>query len=532
MTSRPVRVLRLTGLAVAAGLALTACSVGSEASAPSPTATGAPVNPNPAADAVAEVTRAHVDAAIEDLPASVESAMTETGTPGIAVGVVYDGEVLFVDGFGVRDLESGDAVDADTVFALASVSKSLSASVIARAMDEGIVTWDTPIAEHLEGFTLSDAYAGAHVTIGDMFAHRSGLYEHAGDELEELGYGRDDVIERLRVIPLEPFRAVYHYGNFDITAAGEAAARAAGEDWADLAERLVLSPLGMDSTSFRYADLEARDDRALGHMMIDGDWVVSPQQRQPDAQAPAGGASSSVADMTIWLQMLLASGEHDGEPFVSAESLLPAMSPQMPTGLPDALGSRAGMYGYGFNVSTTAGGLVDVSHSGAFALGAGTVVKMLPREGLGIVVLSNGAANGVPEAIAARFTDIAQYGQRRADWFTIYTDALAGLTAPTGELVGAEAPRDPAAPAELSNYEGVYANDYFGPATITADDEGLVLSLGPAGRWPLEHWDGDVFVFRLDGENATPGSISQATFRGDALVLEYFDKHGLGTFTR
>ena len=60
----------------------------------------------------------------------------------------------------------------------------------------------------------------------------------------------------------------------------------------------------------------------------------------------------------------------------------------------------------------------------------------------------------------------------------------------------------------------------------------MVPLLGPTGRWPLEHWSGDVFVFRPTGENANPGTVSQATFDDGTLVLEYFDTHGLGRFTR
>ncbi|MFB7890901.1 serine hydrolase [Microbacterium sp. NPDC056044] len=518
----------------AAGLivaAVTGCTFAEASSAPTPNPAPT-VNPDPGADALATVTRAQVDAAVDDLAASVETAMDASGTPGIAVGVVYQGEVLYADGFGVRDLDSGDAVDADTVFPLASVSKSIGASVVARAVDEGYVSWDTPLAEHLDGFTLSDPYVGSHVTIADMYAHRSGLYKHAGDELEEIGFDRATILERLGLIPLAPWRATYAYGNFDITAAGEAVATAAGEDWADLSDRLVYEPLGMTSTSSRYAELESRDNRALGHMQLDGEWVVTPDQRQPDQQSPAGGVSSSVTDLTTWLSMLLASGEHDGEPFIEASSLLPAMSPQIVGSPPTSLGARAGYYGYGFNVGTTAGGLVDVNHSGAFLLGTGTVFKLLPGAGLGIVVLSNASANGVPEGIAARFLDIAQYGAERRDWLPLFMQVFAGESAPFGSLVGETAPTDPDPAQALEAYTGEYGNDYFGPATVALVGDELQLSLGPTGRWALEHWSGDEFVFRPFSENAPPGSISTATFDGGTLVLEYFDQHDLGTFTR
>lgn len=491
------------------------------------------VDENPAADAVAHVTTEHVEAAVADLPDAVRAAMDATGTPGIAVGVVHDGEVIFSEGFGVRDVVSGEPVDSETVFALASVSKSIGSTVVARAIDEGLVAWDTPVSENLDGFALSDPYVTENLTIADMYAHRSGLYEHAGDELEEIGFDRAQIIERLRHIPLEPWRAVYHYGNFDITTAAESVARAAGDDWAALSERLVYAPLGMTSTSSRFADLEARANRALGHVRVDAVWEVTPEQRQPDAQSPAGGVSSNIDDMTTWITMLLAAGEHDGERFVSEEALLPAMSPQMVMGAPNAWGARPGYYGYGWNVGTTVGGLVDVNHSGAFALGTGTVVKMLPGADLGIVVLSNASANGVAEGIANRFMDTAQFGDERRDWIAFFMGVFEQMAAqPDGELAGQEAPAGASPAADLGSYAGEYANEYFGPARISVQADDLILELGPSGRWELEHWDGDTFVFRPTGENANPGALSQATFDGDVLVLEYFDKHGLGTFTR
>jgi CubicO group peptidase (beta-lactamase class C family) len=232
--------------AVATVLLLVGCTtpISSPARSPEPSATAAQ---DPRSDAVSEVTQAQVDAAIADLPNSVQAAMQASGTPGIAVGVVWNGELVFAEGYGVRNVDTGDPVDPDTVFPLASVSKSLAATTVARVIDEGTLTWDTPVVTNLPEFALSDPYVGEHVTIADMFAHRSGLYEHVGDELEEIGYDRAAIIERLRLTPLEPWRATYHYGNFDLTTAAESVARAKGEDWAALSDRVLYQPLGMTS---------------------------------------------------------------------------------------------------------------------------------------------------------------------------------------------------------------------------------------------------------------------------------------------
>src|SRR5690349_12128526 len=124
MSGNKRRVVSAVGAAVLILSAATGCTFAdtSTEAAPSPAQT---VNPDPGADALATVTRAQVEAAVDDLPSAVEAAMDASGTPGVAVGVVYQGEVLYADGFGVRDVDSGRPVDAETVFALASVSKSI-----------------------------------------------------------------------------------------------------------------------------------------------------------------------------------------------------------------------------------------------------------------------------------------------------------------------------------------------------------------------------------------------------------------------
>ena len=188
------------------------------AGTPGSTSDAVPATDDPRVDSLARVTDAPIDAAVADIDASVKAAMDATGTPGVAVAVVHGGETIFARGYGVRDLDTGAPVDENTVFAMASVSKSIGATVIARAIDAGVVTWDTPVQENLPSFALSDPWVSQNLTIADLYAHRSGLFEHAGDELEEIGYDRAQVLERLRLVPLEGFRTHYAYGNFDITA--------------------------------------------------------------------------------------------------------------------------------------------------------------------------------------------------------------------------------------------------------------------------------------------------------------------------
>ena len=468
-----------------------------------------------------------VENAVGKLDGIADELMSKSGIPGLAVAVVHGGKTVYAKGFGVKDNRAGDGeankVGLDTVFQLASVSKPLSATVVAHQVSQNAVGWDTPVAGLLPWFALSDPAVTRMVTVGDLFSHRSGLPDHAGDKLEDIGYDRRAVLERLRQLPLDPFRIHYAYTNYGLTAAAEAVAAKAGEPWDQLGRDALFEPLGMSSTSYRFADYEARKDRAVGHIRIDGGYQPK-FVRDADQQAPAGGVSSSVNDMTHWLQLVLANGSYQGRQLVDPKALLPALTPQVTSSPPSEPAMRTGSYGFGFNVGTTSAARVQLSHSGAFQLGAGTNVLFLPSADVAIVALTNATPSGVPEALTAEFADLVQFGEVREDWYGLYHPALSELSDPVGALVGKQPPAQPAPAQPLSAYTGTYRNDYWGPAVVAEKDGKLTLTLGPRGDTvELKHWDGNVFTFTQITENSPPGSISQATFDGAKLTLEYYD---------
>jgi CubicO group peptidase (beta-lactamase class C family) len=520
--------------ALGAGLAAT---LATKASAAVPATLIDPALP-PSETAGVPVPPGQIDHAIMQLDGLAEKLLRRAGIPGMAVAVVRNGKTVYAKGFGVRQIGHAAAVDRDTVFQLASLSKSISATVVAHQIGRGGIAWNTPIIKHLPWFALSDEWVTQHVTIGDMFAHRSGLRDHAGDDLEDLGYDRREALERLKWLPLASFRDHYAYTNFGLTAAAEAVAVAAGTDWATLSDAALYQPLGMSSTSSRFADFQSRPNRATGHIRVGERWEAK-YQRRPDAQSPAGGVSASVDDMAKWMAMVLQGGQHDGEVLIAPEALLPAMTAQVISDHGAAVTARPGLYGYGFGVGTQPTGRVTISHSGAFALGAATNFVAVPSLGLGIVVLSNAFPVGAVEALSASFVDLAQFGMVTRDWFAAYSKLMVGLTAPFGALSGKAPPASPSPPADLQSYAGVYDNAYYGPAVILRSDSGLVLKIGPEGsQYPLRHWDGSVFAYTPSGENASDGSVSAVTFtapsgsRASALAIEFYAESGRGEFIR
>ncbi|MDG2989722.1 serine hydrolase [Candidatus Synechococcus calcipolaris G9] len=487
------------------------------------------------------ITLARVKNALPQFETLVNDTLLRTQVPGLAIAIVYEDEVIYLQGFGVREVNQPEAVDIDTLFQLASVSKPIASTVMAALVSDGTIQWDDPIQRHDPNFAMNESFVSQSVTLRDMFSHRSGLPVYGGDRLEDIGFSQAEVIRRLRFLPLDNrFRATYAYTNFGLTAAAVAAAKSRGQSWEDLSRTRLYQPLGMTRTSSRHADFLADPNRVKNHRQRGDRWVVSPEQRNPDAQTPAGGVSSSIRDLAQWMRLQLNQGQFQGRQIMTADALAETHRPQMISQAPaNPSQDRAGFYGLGWNVSYPTSDAVRLSHSGGFLLGAATVVVLVPQEKLGIAVLSNAAPIGVPEALAASFLDIVNEGQPQQDYVALFADLFKILFAPPYGEGRTYTPPDNALPAKPGDrYVGIYKNDYVGPIAVEKMNGDLTLYLGPNRMaFPLRHYSGNTFSYQPTGENAY--GPSAVTFRfalesqpASHVTIENLDVYGQGTFAR
>ncbi|MDQ2860951.1 MAG: serine hydrolase [Pseudomonadota bacterium] len=492
-------------------------------------------NPAPAKTTV---TAQAVSAAVAKVQALAGQAIKDRAVPGVAVAVVFDDKLVWSGGFGVRDTAGAAPVDADTVFQLASVSKPLASTVVAELVGEGKISWDSKISDLDPGFQMADPWVTREVTLADLFSHRSGLPDHAGDLLEDMGYSRAEFLRRLRYQKGGgAFRDSYAYTNFGLTEAGVAAAGAYGLTWEDASQAKLYGPLGMTSTSSRFADFLSRPDRARGHVKVNGQWVAK-YQREPDPQSPAGGASSSVNDMAKWMRLQLADGRFEGRQVVDAKALAETHAPQARSGTNHLTGAPA-FYGLGWGVSYDGEGRLRLSHSGAFSTGASTAVSLVPAEHLGVVVLTNAAPVGVAEGLTFAFMDQALYGRQTQDWAALFAKVFADLASP-GVSTGVDYSKPPAKPSPAlaeAAYLGTYANDYFGDVRVIDQAGRLAMVMGPdKTTFPLTHFDRDTFTHETVGENAVGPSGVTFTLgpdgRATAVTVENLNSHDDGVFPR
>ena len=460
--------------------------------------------------------------------------------PGLSVAVVHRDGLVHLAGYGVRQMGNETAsVGEDTVFQLASLSKPLCATVVAALVGRGHVTWDTRIAEIDPGFRLHEAYPTAEVTVRDLLAHRSGLPGNAGNDLEGLGFSRDDILRRLHYLkPTSSFRSAFDYSNFGLTAGGVAAAKAAGHTWEDAAEGLLYSRLGMTSTSSRHRDFLNRNDRASLHVPVDGEWKAL-TTRDPDPQSPAGGASSTARDLAKWMRLELANGRFNGEPIVDEAAIVETHRPLVDRGVHPIYGAPS-FYGLGWNVEFRSYGTVW-GHAGAFSQGARTLVALVPSQQLGIVVLTNAFPTGVPEGLADTFLTKVFAGDTTRDSLGEWNKVYASMFGPAIDAARAKYDSPPAntSPAlAASAYTGTYANEYLGRAVIAESGGTLTLKLGPANEksFTLRHFDGHVLVYHPYEE--TPQLPVAATFeigsdnRATRLTLDDLNDNGQGVLAR
>ena len=489
-----------------------------------------------AAPEQSHVTSEQVTHAVQEVEKLAQKQIDQNAVPGLAIAIVFQDKVVYAKGFGVRDINTKTPVDADTVFQLASVSKPIGSTVVAELVGEGKITWDSKLNALDPTFEMFDPWVTREITVRDMYAHRSGLPDHAGDLLEDIGFTRSEILFRLRYQrPDSSFRSHYAYTNFGMTEGAVAAVKPYRLEWEEACAQKLYKPLGMTSTSSRYADFTARQNKALGHVQVNGKWVQK-FKRDPDAQSPTGGVSSSVNDVAKWIRLQLANGKFDGKQIVGEKPLAETHHPHMLTGF-NPFTNMPSFYGLGWNVSYDEQGRLRLNHSGGFDLGAAAYVNLIPAEQLGIVVLSNGYPMGIPEALGTIFSDIALYGKPTQDWFPLYKQRYSN-PATTGTVLGFDYSKPPASAAPaLKNgaYLGNYANDFFGDIAIVEKDGGLAIVEGPKKlTFPMKHYDRDTFTYDTIGENAVGQSGITFTIGSDGqaaqVVVENLNVHGRRNF--
>ncbi|HLG17003.1 MAG TPA: serine hydrolase [Blastocatellia bacterium] len=443
-----------------------------------------------------------------DLDGYAAQVLKEFEVPGLAVAIVKDGKVVLAKGYGVRKLGDASPVDTQTLFGIASNTKAFTAAALAMLVDEGKISWDDAVIEHLPSFQMYDPYVTRELTIRDLLTHRSGLGLGAGDLLffPPSTYSREEIIRRLRFVkPATSFRSKYAYDNVLYLVAGEVIHSVTVKSWDDFVKERIFAPLGMTASNTSVSALRPGDNFATPHARAEGR-VFAIEPSNLDNNAPAGSINSNVAEMAKWMIVQLDGGlirdsnrrlfsERQSREMWSAQTILPLGDPPP---LLAALKANFAAYGLGWGL-TEYRGHKTVSHTGGLP-GYVSRVTLVPDMKLGIVVLTNQEAGAAFQALTYHTLD-HYLGASETDWITAYQTLTKQGEARAAEVEKkAKAARatDSRPSLDLSRYAGRYRDAWYGDVTISLENGKLVLrfSHSPALVGDMEHWQYDTFIAR------------------------------------
>ncbi|MBA2629729.1 MAG: beta-lactamase family protein [Thermoleophilaceae bacterium] len=416
-------------------------------------------------------------ARVAELGGFVERAMKSTGVPGVAVGLVQDGKVVFADGFGTRELGGNEKVDASTLFMIASNTKAMTTLMLAKLVDEEKVTWETPVTSVLPSFRLGSAATTGQVKVKHLICACTGLPRQDYEWLFQFeGVTPDSALATLATMqPTSGFGEMFQYSNPLAGAAGFAGGHVAypglelGAAYDSAMQRLVFDPLGMKATTFDYA-VALRGNHAMPHSPdVDGapTHAVMELNYSIIPMRPAGAAWSNVRDVLAYVTMELAEGAlPDGRRYISREALLERRAAQVPIG-------KNATYGMGLQVDTTYG--VWVVHHGGDMIGFHSDMMWLPGHGVGAVVLTNGDPGWIVRTqFRRRLLEVLFDGRPEAD------DQVAAQGKTYYEQLAAERKllTVPADPAEAGKLAARYHNDALGDITVSRDRDATIFDFG------------------------------------------------------
>jgi CubicO group peptidase (beta-lactamase class C family) len=412
--------------------------------------------------------------------AVVEKALSTFYTPGMAVGVVHQGKVIFLEGIGLRDIAKKHRVNSDTYFRLASTSKAFTAAAIGILVDKGKLNWTDKVTQHLPGFQMQDAWVTREFTIKDLLVHHSGLVGGAGDSMiwpEPSGFSRAEVVNNLRYLsPATSFRTEYAYSNVLYITAGEIVAEVSGMSYGDFIQQHIFAPLDMTCFAGEVPKVTLTNAAmSYAHNDKKGIYAVprnSIQQTQQMSVA-AGGIVCNAQSMTKWVKALLSP---EILPF-SMDVLNAIWSPETILNISENEeewdNTLFKTYGLGWRIADMQGYKL-ISHTGTLS-GYQAYVALLPELEVGVVVLNNGSNYGartsVMQHILKSFIPRAKLPEDSpSDWVQALVEHQAREEA--DYLANYEPVREASVPMQISNKQiiGTYQDEWFGSMIISGLD--------------------------------------------------------------
>jgi CubicO group peptidase (beta-lactamase class C family) len=470
-----------------------------------------------------------MDRKLKDLDAYYEQALDDWNVPGMAVAIVKDGEIIFSKGYGTLNVNTGEKVDGNSLFAIASNTKAFTATALAILVDEGKINWTDRVRDYLPWFELYDPYVSDNFTIRDLLTHRSGLKTFSGDLI---WYGtklsREEVVRNAKYLePTFGFRGGWGYSNIMYIAAGLIIEEVTGQSWDEFIKDRILDPLHMDRTISSTKLLPGVENVSSPHNDFE-DGLITIEWLNWDNVAPAGSIISSANDVSKWLIFNMNKGvTPEGDTLVSAwrfEEMWTAVNPQSIStwSKRNWPSTHFKAYGLGWAMFDYHGRKI-LGHGGGYD-GFISNTTFVPEEGLGMVFLTN-KNTSLYYPLKFKTLDVMLDAEEETDWSA---DFLA-MIEQRKEMVEFEKEEAEAARAmdtkptlPLQDYLGTYHCEMYGDAEVYFEGTQLMVHLLPTEIFvgTLSHWQYNSWKIEMKGVPALPSGLVNFIIDKEGKVAE------------
>ena len=455
----------------------------------------------------------------DDLRNFIKTEMKYRNVPAVAVLIVKNDLVIFSEGFGYRNVEKKLKVTPDTIFGIASVSKTFAALALGMLADDKKLDLDQPVRNYLPTFRMSDDYLTGHVTPRDMLSHRTGLPRH---DLVwyDAGLTGEETTRRIRYLqPSYGLRERFQYNNLMYQASGCLMRKLSGKTWEEFVKTRIFMPLGMKSSNFSIEELKKYPDYAFPYSLnpdfalpysMHIDSVKKFPEKLSDldikripffkmtANGPAGAINSNLKDMAKWVRFHLAEGKVGSKQLIARETLLQMHSPQMVIPLDSVFKfliydeTPTINYGLGWFILPYRGHYM-VNHGGNVP-GFTSLVSFMPKEKIGIVLLTNLTGTSLTYVLTFNIFD-RLLGLEPIDWSKrlMKGERENWEKGKKAVVEAAKQQRKNTRPSHsLVDYAGHYSHPAYG--TIIIGKEGKRLNIKFRGRTAsMDHYQYDTF---------------------------------------
>lgn len=414
----------------------------------------------------------------DSLDSYVNRALTEWKIPGASVCIVKNGKVVWLKGYGVKEMGTEEKVDENTLFMIGSNSKAFTGTALSMLHAEKTLSLDDKVQKWLPSFKLYDPWVAKEANIRDLLCHRLGFETFQGDFMYfDSDLSKEQVFEKFaKVKPLYGFRSKWGYTNAAFGLAGEVIEKASGKTWAVFLKERIFSPLGMNNTLALSKEIHTANNKAAAHTVVMGELKKIPYGNI-DNIAPAGAISSSAADMSKWVMALLNNGNADNKVIIPANAIMETRTPHSILGNGGHMFNKShfSLYGLGWFLEEYAGRKI-VAHTGGVN-GFVTSVCLIPEEKLGIVVLTNTDANNFFEALRNEIQD-AYLGLPYRNYSKVYRSyqwADEEEKMKEWKVIQDSIALKPVTELPITAYTGEYMHSVYGKMNIKLENAKLIM---------------------------------------------------------